>query len=50
MYQVRKAYSMLNQFLLGKPGDSLSYYRKDGIHYVPKLQVKDLLFFRSLPR
>ena len=38
-------------FLLpAAPGDSLSYYRKDGVHYVPKLQVKDLLFFRSLPR
>ena len=38
-------------FLLpAAPGDSLSYYRKDGIHYVPKLKVKDLLFFRSLPR
>ena len=26
-----------------KPGDSLDYYRKDGVHFVPKLQVKDLL-------
>lgn len=26
-----------------RPGDSLSYYRKDGIHYVPKLSVDDLL-------
>lgn len=25
------------------PGDSLDYYRKDGAHFVPKLQVKDLL-------
>lgn len=25
------------------PGDSLDYYRKDGVHFVPKLQVKDLL-------
>lgn len=24
-------------------GDSLDYYRKDGAHFVPKLQVKDLL-------
>ena len=27
-----------------KPGDSLDYYRKDGVHFVPKLPVKDLLF------
>jgi len=26
-----------------KPGDPLDYYRKDGVHFVPKLQVKDLL-------
>ena len=26
------------------PGDSLNYYRKDGAHFVPKLQVEDLLF------
>jgi nitroreductase len=26
-----------------KPGNSLDYYRKDGVHFVPKLQVKDLL-------
>ena len=25
------------------PGQSLSYYRKDGVHYVPKLQVDMLL-------
>jgi len=25
------------------PGESLDYYRKDGVHFVPKLQVKDLL-------
>ena len=25
------------------PGDSLDYYRKDGAHFVPKLQVPDLL-------
>ena len=25
------------------PGDSLAYYRKDGIHYVPKLDAEDLL-------
>jgi len=24
-------------------GDSLSYFRKDGVHYVPKLQLDDLL-------
>ena len=24
-------------------GDSLDYYRKDGVHFVPKLQVEDLL-------
>lgn len=31
-------------FLLpAKPGDSLTYYRKDGVHFVPKLQVPDLL-------
>ena len=24
-------------------GDSLTYYRKEGVHYVPKLQVEDLL-------
>ena len=26
-----------------KPGDSLDYYRKDGVHFVPKLGVEDLL-------
>ena len=26
-----------------KPGDSLDYYRKDGVHFVPKLPVKDML-------
>ena len=26
-----------------QPGDSLNYYRKDGAHFVPKLQVEDLL-------
>ena len=26
-----------------KPEDSLDYYRKDGVHFVPKLQVPDLL-------
>ena len=26
-----------------KPGDDLNYYRKDGVHFVPKLQVKDLM-------
>ena len=31
-------------FLLpAQSGDSLNYYRKDGVHFVPKLQVKDLL-------
>ena len=25
------------------PGDDLNYYRKDGAHFVPKLQVKDLV-------
>lgn len=25
------------------PGDSLDYYRKDGAHFVPKLQLNDLL-------
>lgn len=24
-------------------GDSLQYYRKDGVHYVPKLQAEDLI-------
>lgn len=24
-------------------GDSLNYYRKDGVHFVPKLQLEDLL-------
>ena len=24
-------------------GDSLQYYRKDGVHFVPKLQVEDML-------
>ena len=27
-----------------RAGDSLDYYRKDGVHFVPKLQVEDLLF------
>lgn len=26
-----------------KPGESLSYYRKNGVHFVPKLGVEDLL-------
>lgn len=26
-----------------KPGDSLDYYRKDGVHFVPKLGVEDLV-------
>ena len=26
-----------------EPGDDLNYYRKDGAHFVPKLQVKDLI-------
>ena len=26
-----------------KPGDSLDYYRKDGVHFVPKLGVADLV-------
>lgn len=26
-----------------KPGDSLDYYRKDGVHFVPKLGVDDLV-------
>lgn len=26
-----------------KPGDSLDYYRKDGVHFVPKLGVADLI-------
>lgn len=31
-------------FLLpAQSGDPLNYYRKDGVHFVPKLQVKDLL-------
>lgn len=28
---------------VSSPEDSLSYYRKDGIHYVPKLTLEDLL-------
>ena len=24
-------------------GDSLAYYRKDGVHYVPKIKVEDLI-------
>ena len=24
-------------------GDSLTYYRKDGVHFVPKLKVEDLI-------
>jgi len=33
-----------NIFLVdAHPGDSLDYYRKDGVHFVPKLQVKDLV-------
>ena len=24
-------------------GESLSYYRKDGVHYVPKLRLEDIL-------
>ena len=26
-----------------EPGDDLNYYRKDGAHFVPKLQVKDII-------
>lgn len=26
-----------------KAGDSLNYYRKEGVHYVPKLQIEDIL-------
>ena len=26
-----------------KPGESLSYYRKNGVHFVPKLGIEDLL-------
>lgn len=25
------------------PGDSLSYYRRDGVHFVPKLSVEDII-------
>ena len=25
------------------PGESHAYYRKDGVHYVPKLRLKDLI-------
>jgi len=25
------------------PGDDLNYYRRDGVHYVPKLQLKDII-------
>ena len=33
-----------NIFLVdAKPGESLSYYRKDGVHFVPKLSVEDIL-------
>lgn len=33
-----------NIFLVdAHPGDSLDYYRKNGVHFVPKLQVKDLV-------
>ena len=32
-----------NVFLVeARPGDELNYYRKDGVHFVPKLGVKDL--------
>jgi hypothetical protein len=24
-------------------GDSLTYWRKDGVHYVPKIRVSDLI-------
>jgi hypothetical protein len=24
-------------------GDSLTYYRNDGVHYVPKIRVDDLI-------
>jgi hypothetical protein len=27
----------------GASPDALSYYRKDGVHYVPKLSVEDLI-------
>ena len=33
-----------NIFLVdARPGDSLDYYRKDGVHFVPKLPVEDIL-------
>ena len=33
-----------NIFLVdARPGDSLDYYRKDGVHFVPKLSVEDIL-------
>ena len=33
-----------NIFLVdAKPGESLSYYRKDGVHFVPKLPVEDII-------
>ena len=33
-----------NVFLVeARPDSDLNYYRKDGVHFVPKLQVKDLV-------
>ena len=33
-----------NIFLVdAKPGEPLSYYRKDGVHFVPKLSVEDII-------
>ena len=43
----------LSKFAVGKPaeqvelvpvhpGDNLNYYRRDGVHYVPKLTAEDL--------
>lgn len=29
-----------------RPGDSLDYYRRDGVHYVPKLRPEDLIIPR----
>jgi len=26
-----------------KAGESIKYYRKDGVHYVPKLRVEDII-------
>jgi len=30
-------------FLLPSDGENLSYYRKDGVHYVPKLTAEHLM-------